>query len=470
LAVDRVVSEAIVIGRAINNYEVRQLIGEGGMGTVYLAQHPVLERTAAVKVLRRAHVEDEDMVARFMNEARAANAIHHPHIIEVLDVGRLDDGLPYILMEHLEGETLGQRLRRLGRAPLPQTLTIIGQTAAALGAAHAGGVVHRDLKPDNIYLARDTSGGERVKVLDFGIAKLRGDRSRHRVDTQRAMVGTPVYMAPEQCRGSVADPDGRSDIYALGTVMYEMLCGHAPFDKGGGYGDVLVMHLLEPPLAPRAVVPELPVEIEGVILRALAKDPGERFATMEELLVALRDAASAAGVVPAPLVAEAPMPVPPFPPADQVTPVVPVSALLARQTPARQTPARQTPATFTSLVAPTTMVIPRGVPRWWLPASLTVGALILALTLWPARSQRDDEGLALPHRPGPQVAQPAPPAPAPPPPAPPPPAPAPAAATAPGPGERAPLRVRARARKSTAATPRAEPARAPQPARRIQKW
>jgi serine/threonine protein kinase len=470
LAADRVFGEAIVIGRAINNYEVRQLIGEGGMGTVYLAQHPVLERTAAVKVLRRAHIEDEDMVARFMNEARAANAIQHPHIIEVLDVGRLDDGLPYILMEHLEGETLGQRLRRLGHAPLAQTLTIIGQTAAALGAAHAGGVVHRDLKPDNIFLARDASGAERVKVLDFGIAKLRGDRSRHRVDTQRAVVGTPVYMAPEQCRGSVVDPDGRSDIYALGTVMYEMLCGRAPFDKGGGYGDVLVMHLLEPPLAPRAVVPELPVEIEAVILRALAKDPADRFATMEEFLVALRDGARAAGVVPALLVAEAPVPVPPFPPADHVTPVASVSALLARQT-----PARQTPATFTSLVAPTTMVIPRGVPRWWLPAGLTGAALALALALWPDRSgERDDQGLALPHPPGPVAAQPVLPAPTPPPPAPAPPPPVPTAAAAvpaaARPGERAPLRTRARARKSSVTIPRAGPARAPQPARRIQKW
>ena len=461
-----------MIGQAINNYQVRQLIGEGGMGTVYLARHPVLEKTAAVKVLRRAHADDEDMVARFMNEARAANAIQHPHIIEVLDVGRLDDGLPYILMEYLDGETLGQRLRRLGRAPLAQTLTIIGQTAAALAAAHASGVVHRDLKPENIFLARDAGGAERVKVLDFGIAKLRGDRSRHRVDTKGTVVGTPVYMAPEQCRGGVAEPDGRSDIYALGTVMYELLCGRAPFDKGHGYGDVLVMHLLETPLPPRAVVPELPPEIDAVILRALAKDPGDRFASMEEFLVGLRDAASAAGVVPAPLVAEspgaeAPVPVPPFPPADQVTPVVPVSALLARQT-----TARQTPATFTSLVAPTTLVIPRGVSRWWLPAGLAGAALALALAFWPSgHGRHDDERLALPPRPGPVSAQP-PPTPLPPAPAPAPPAPA---STAPSPAatrsnERAPLRARARARKASVTTPRAEPARAPQPARRIQKW
>jgi serine/threonine-protein kinase len=465
LADDRVVREAIVIGRTINNYQVRQLIGEGGMGTVYLARHPVLDKTAAVKVLRRAHLDDEDMVARFMNEARAANAIQHPHIIEVLDVGRLDDGLPYILMEYLEGETLGQRLRRLGRAPLAQTLTIVGQTAAALAAAHTSGVVHRDLKPENIFLARDASGAERVKVLDFGIAKLRGDRSRHRVDTKGTVVGTPVYMAPEQCRGSVAEPDRRSDIYALGTVMYELLCGRAPFDKGRGYGDVLVMHLLETPLPPRALVPELPAEIDAVILRALAKDPGDRFASMEEFLVGVRDAASAAGVIPAPLVAEAPLPVPPFPPADQVTPVVPVSALLARQT-----TARQTPATFTSLVAPTTLVIPRGVSRWWLPAGLTGAALALALAFWSGRHGRnDDEGLALPPRPGPVAAQPAPtpllPAPAPPAPAPT--APSPAATR---PHQRAPLRARSRARKASVTTPGTQPAGAPQPARRIQKW
>src|SRR5688572_12684576 len=147
-------SEAFVIGNVVNNYEIRALIGYGGMGTVYLAEHPSLGRTAAVKVLRRAFVEDEAMVSRFINEARAASAIEHPNIIAVMDVGRLGDGLPYIMMEHLHGETLRQRLRRQGRLTLRQMLPIVEQTAAALGAAHAAGVVHRDLKPENLFLAR----------------------------------------------------------------------------------------------------------------------------------------------------------------------------------------------------------------------------------------------------------------------------------------------------------------------------
>jgi serine/threonine-protein kinase len=278
-----------VIGRAINNYQIRARIGQGGMGTVYLAEHPFMGRKAAIKILRRAYVTDEAMVALFMNEARAANAIRHPNIIDIIDVGRLADGQPYLMMEFLEGETLADRLSRLGRLPAPDALDFVQQAAEALAVAHDRGIVHRDLKPENLLLVPDLSAprGERVKVLDFGIAKLRGRSDPEASASGLIILGSPLYMAPEQCTPDQIETDHRADIYSLGGLLYHTLCGAPPF-VNDALGDLLAMHLLDAPTAPRSVDPGIPAHVEEVILRALAKRPEDRFSSMRALATALR--------------------------------------------------------------------------------------------------------------------------------------------------------------------------------------
>ena len=216
-----------MIGERVNNYEVRSIVGEGGMGAVYLAEHPFMGRKAAIKVLRPELAQDRGLVERFMNEARAANAIHHPNIIDIIDVGLLPSGVPYLMMEFLEGESLAKRIER-GRLTIAEAVDVATQTASALQAAHGKGIVHRDLKPDNLFLVPDDGRpfGARVKVLDFGIAKLRGELSGGGAKTQTGSVmGTPPYMSPEQCRGITEEIDHRTDIYALGIILYEMLAG-----------------------------------------------------------------------------------------------------------------------------------------------------------------------------------------------------------------------------------------------------
>jgi serine/threonine-protein kinase len=274
-----------VIGNKINNYELKRLLGEGGMGAVYVAEHPVLGRRVAIKVLRRELVQDEKLVGRFINEARAADAIRHPNIVQVQDVGLLSDGLPYIVMELLEGQTLGARLQAAGRLGVGETLAIGEQVASAVAAAHNVGIIHRDLKPDNIFLVADPAapGGQRVKVLDFGIAKLRIEMGGSDLKTKTgAVMGTPAYMSPEQCLGRSGEVDHRTDVYALGVILFEMLCGVPPF-VGEGFGEVLVMHMTQPPPPPRSLNPDISLGVEQVILRALSKKKEERFANMGEM-------------------------------------------------------------------------------------------------------------------------------------------------------------------------------------------
>ncbi|HEY4393682.1 MAG TPA: serine/threonine-protein kinase [Polyangia bacterium] len=279
-----------MIGERINNYEVRSILGEGGMGAVYLAEHPFMGRKAAIKVLRRELAEDQGLVERFMNEARAANAIHHPNIIDIIDVGVLPSGIPYLMMEFLDGESLAKRIERQVRMPVAEAVDAATQTAAALHAAHGKGIVHRDLKPDNLFLVPDDGKpfGTRVKVLDFGIAKLRGELSGSGAKTQSGSVmGTPPYMSPEQCRGITEEIDHRTDVYALGIIVYEMLTGAPPF-MSAGWGDVVLMHVTKPVPPPRSKNPDIPAALEAVILKALAKLADDRWPSMAEMDAALR--------------------------------------------------------------------------------------------------------------------------------------------------------------------------------------
>jgi serine/threonine protein kinase len=280
-----------VIGKHINNYEVVSLLGEGGMGTVYLAVHTIMGRKAAIKVLKPELARDESLVMRFFNEARAANAIRHPNIIDIIDVGLLpDDNVPYMLMEFLEGESLATRLERTRILDVGTAVEYASQTASALAAAHSKGIVHRDLKPDNLFLVPDemVANGERVKVLDFGIAKLRDDMRGSSMKTRTgAIMGTASYMSPEQCQGLIERLDHRTDIYALGIILYEMLCGGPPFISEG-FGDIIIMHVMKEPEPPQQKNPAVPNAISAAVLCALAKKPEDRFQSMSEFQAALR--------------------------------------------------------------------------------------------------------------------------------------------------------------------------------------
>jgi eukaryotic-like serine/threonine-protein kinase len=264
-------------------YRVLGKLGEGGMGAVFLAEHSLIGRRAAIKVLRAERSVARDNVERFFNEARATSAVVDPGIVQVFDFGVTEDNTAYIVMEYLEGEVLLQRLHRLHRLAPLDALRIVRQVAGSLAAAHAAGIVHRDLKPENLFIVRDSEApaGERVKILDFGIAKLTDDHDVRMHTRPGAVMGTPIYMSPEQC-SDTSKTDHRADIYSLGCVLYHLLTGVPPFDLQG-FGAIAAAHLHDPVTPPSAVIPHLPLELDAVVLRCLAKSPDDRFQTMGEL-------------------------------------------------------------------------------------------------------------------------------------------------------------------------------------------
>ncbi len=279
----------------IGGYRLGRKLGEGGMGAVYLAEHELLGRHAAIKLLHDRYAHRDEIVERFFNEARAATAIADQGIVQVFDFGQ-QDGRVYIVMELLEGEMLDARLDRLGRLPVSDVLRLSRQLALSLYAAHQRGVVHRDLKPENIVIINDTeaAGGERTKILDFGIAKLL-DTDKSRLHTQTGlMMGTPHYMSPEQCRGA-SSVDHRADIYSLGCLMFRLLTGETVF-AGEGAGDLVVSHVTETPRAPSSLAP-VPPNVDAIVARCLAKSAYDRFPNMRQLALeidgALRLARSA---------------------------------------------------------------------------------------------------------------------------------------------------------------------------------
>ncbi|KAB2884095.1 MAG: serine/threonine protein kinase, partial [Kofleriaceae bacterium] len=285
-----------VLGELVGSYEITGKIAEGGMGVVYRAQHQLIGKPAAVKLLLPELSSNHDIVNRFFTEARAATAIRHPGIVEVFDFGYLQNGMAYIVMELLEGEPLSRRLATQGRLEERHALVITRGIASALAAAHAKQIVHRDLKPDNVFLVPDPDmpGGERAKILDFGIAKVseaqRGTGSKTRTG---AVMGTPTYMSPEQCRGA-GEVDHRSDIYAIGCILYEMVTGRPPF-QAEGIGELIAAHMLMPPDPPTRHNPNLSASTEGLILNLLAKSPAERVQTAGELARLLGQGSMPAG-------------------------------------------------------------------------------------------------------------------------------------------------------------------------------
>lgn len=262
---------------AVGPYRIIRKLSAGGMGTVYEAMHDSIERRVAIKILHAELAASADIVRRFFNEARAANRVDHPSIVQVHDCAQLADGTSFIVMEYLRGETLGKRLRRSStRRLLSQNLRLMAQVAEALAAAHSAGIIHRDMKPDNVMVVGDpnTSTGERVKVLDFGIAKLRDAGVKGQTLTRNGLLGTPTYMSPEQCAGN-GEIDPKSDVYAVGIMLYRIIAGRPPF-MAEGTGAVIAMHILQEPPPLAELAPWVPADLAKFIHSLLIKDRDQR--------------------------------------------------------------------------------------------------------------------------------------------------------------------------------------------------
>jgi serine/threonine-protein kinase len=301
------------LGTSIGNYRLDKILGRGGMGTVYAGEHIYIKRPVAVKILHPQFAKYQEAIHRFLREARAATSINHANIVDVTDFGILAEGPVYFVMEYLEGKSLEDLIEKEGAVELHRALNIANQIALALEAAHGTGVIHRDLKPDNIMLLKRPGRRDLVrmapdqgswitereesydfvKVLDFGIAKVMVADELMADTVQGAVFGTPEYMSPEAARGE--DVDHRADVYSLGVILFDMLCGRPPFEAPQS-SEVLSMHIHTPPPSPREFAPhrEITEMAEGVILKAMQKDPGKRYQDMVEMR---RDLANAYGSI-----------------------------------------------------------------------------------------------------------------------------------------------------------------------------
>jgi serine/threonine-protein kinase len=264
-------------GFVVGEYRIDKVLGRGGMGTVYAGVQPVIEKRVAIKVLNAQFSADEGLVRRFVDEARAVNRIRHANIIDIFSFGQIADGRHYFVMEYLEGKTLGERIQAgdLTGEEMPAFLT---QICDALDAAHGENIVHRDLKPENVWIVMPKRGKPFVKLLDFGIAKLLS--SGERSTTQTGMVmGTPHYMSPEQCHGKAVDH--RTDIYAMGVMLYQLYSGRLPF-QGETFAEILAKQIVDTPEPPSKHA-QIPAELDKLIMKCLAKDPAARPQTAKEL-------------------------------------------------------------------------------------------------------------------------------------------------------------------------------------------
>jgi serine/threonine-protein kinase len=280
-------------GTRVGEYILEETLGEGGFGTVYRGTHPVIGKSAAIKVLKREFSSNPEMVSRFIAEARAVNQIRHRNIIDIFAFGTLDDGRHYYVMELLEGITLDRLIRQKGRLDPVEAFPILRQLARALGAVHAAGIAHRDLKPENVFLTYDDEGQPIPKLLDFGIAKLVADQSNpHHKTRSGTPMGTPLYMSPEQVHGRAVDH--RTDIYAFGILVHETMTGAPPFD-GDSVMDVLTKQTTAEPPRMSSLAP-LPPELDAPVLAMLAKDPGKRPQSITLAIDQLTEAAEGVGI------------------------------------------------------------------------------------------------------------------------------------------------------------------------------
>jgi serine/threonine protein kinase len=254
-------------------YEIDAKLGAGAMGEVYAARHVKLGKRVAIKVIGPRLSEDSAAIERFAMEARTLAQIQHPAIVAVDHVGELADGRAYFVMEYLKGESLFERLQR-GRVPLPEALRILDQLARGLDAAHGGGIVHRDVKPENTFLVHLPGEPPLVKIVDFGLSTLRALDHRAERTESGVAIGTPMYMSPEQMRGH--DVDYRTDVYALGVIAYELLLGCHPFERARTAPELYAAHLHQAPPLPRSIWPEIPPQLDLALFAMLAKDPAHR--------------------------------------------------------------------------------------------------------------------------------------------------------------------------------------------------
>jgi serine/threonine-protein kinase len=278
-----------LIGRLVDNrFEIQSRLGAGGMGVVYRARQVGIDRVVAVKTLLKDRAQDQKVVQRFKNEARAVSRLNHPNTIRIHDFGQMDDGTLYFAMELLEGRSLDKAIKQDSPFSARRTLHVLGQMAESLAEAHSKGIVHRDLKPENVYLCHVSDDSDFVKVLDFGVAKLReADSSQGTVTQAGVIFGTPRYMAPEQCRTMAVD--ARADIYALGIICYEMLVGRTPFDADNALA-LLMKHLQDavPPMASIRPDVDVPPDVEALIRKCLEKSPEKRFQSSAALAAEVR--------------------------------------------------------------------------------------------------------------------------------------------------------------------------------------
>src|SRR5579863_203636 len=279
-------SDDPLIGRTLpGGYVILELVGIGGMGRVYRAEQTNLGRTVAVKIIHPHLVGEENAAARFITEARAASRLNHPNSVAVIDFGR-QDGQLYLVMEFLRGRDLARVAYEEGPLPFRRVVDVLRQVLAALSEAHHLEIIHRDLKPENIILEPTRTGGDFVKVVDFGLAKMRQEATAPSITSPGIVCGTPEYMSPEQGRGDPLDP--RSDLYAVGVILYQLLTGRLPFEAESPT-QVVLMHLSTPPPDPRKIAPDRMIgdPLVEVALRALAKEPRDRFANADAFAEAL---------------------------------------------------------------------------------------------------------------------------------------------------------------------------------------
>ena len=285
-----------LIGRTVGSYQVVKVLGKGGMGAVYMAEHPVIGSRVAIKFLHPQYATDRKIVDRFFNEARAVNVIGHDNILKILDLDVTEDNRHYFVMEFLNGKALQDLVVPDVPVPLQAGGPILLQVCEALQAAHDHGIIHRDLKPDNVYLTVHKGKKNFVKVVDFGIARVTDDKGASTGKTQTGMVmGTPAYMSPEQAGGMTARIDARSDIYSLGCMMFQMATGKLPF-PGLSFGEVLVGHLQLPPPRPRDMAPATPEAYEAVVLKCLEKKQESRYQSMRALEEAIAQVMEQLGI------------------------------------------------------------------------------------------------------------------------------------------------------------------------------
>lgn len=280
-----------------DRYRVVKKLGEGGMGSVYLAEHTTINKRLAIKVLSPEFSHKQDLVDRFLQEARAASMIDQENVVEITDFGSTPNGSVFFVMEYLNGEDLSDTIKNQGSLPWSRVKPIMLQIVEALKAAHAAGIIHRDMKPENCFRIKRGSNEDFIKVLDFGIAKVTSDEGEGKNLTRTGMIfGTPEYMSPEQAKGERVDH--RVDVYALGVILYELLTGKVPFTADTFMG-ILTKHMFEPPAAPSTVVPDanIPPEVEAIILKALQKDREYRFQSMEDMGIAIEKVGTGSAAV-----------------------------------------------------------------------------------------------------------------------------------------------------------------------------